>query len=192
MTAGLEIEPIFRVRIDIRVALGGLISPPGLEYIVPLTKWMNDEFARRPILVDLLEVAATGGRGGAVYFDSRADYGHGQMYDGIPATRVLSIVVGTGAAITQNLESLEVDSQAPLLVWLVGEDALDSLFSVHHSQVSRTRRTVADPSLSPELFVEICRGLVRAAVGSPAETCAELIESTALSAAMRGLGYVVS
>ncbi|OYD71409.1 hypothetical protein [Rhodococcus sp. OK302] len=192
MTAGLEIEPIFRVRIDIRVALGGLISPSELEYIVPLTKWMNDEFARRPILVDLLEVAATGGRGGAVYFDSRADYRHGQMYDGIPATRVLSIVVGTGAAITQNLESLEVDSQAPLLVWLVGEDALDSLFSVHHSQVSRTRRTVADPSLSPELFVEICRGLVRAAVGGPAETCAELIESTALSAAMRGLGYVVS
>lgn len=159
---------------------------------------MNDEFARRPILVDLLEVAVTGGQGGTVYFDSRADYGHRRIYDGIPATRVLSIVVGTGAAITQSLERLEVDSRAPLMVWLVGEDAFDSLlsvhhsFSVHHSQFPLTRRTVADPSLSPELFVEICRGLVRAAVGSSVETCAEFIESASFSAAMRGLGYVVS
>ncbi|MCJ0906073.1 hypothetical protein [Rhodococcus sp. ARC_M6] len=192
MTAGLEIEPITRVRIDVRVALGGLISTPELECLVPLTKWLNDEFARRPILVDLLEVAVTGGQGGTVYFDSRADYGRGRMYDGIPASRVLSIVVGSGTAVAQNMEILEVDSQAPLLVWLVGEDAFDSLLSVHHSQIPRRRRTVADPSLSTELFVEICRKLVRAAVGSSADSCAELMESTALSAAMGGLGYVVS
>lgn len=192
MTTDLELESITRVRIEIHAALGGLIDSSALECLVPLVEWMGDEFARRPILADLLEVLISGGQGGAGYFDSRADFGHGRIYDDVPATRVLTVVVGTAVAVAQNSESLEIDTQAALLIWLVGEDAFDALLAVHGSRIAPVWRTVADTVTSPDLFVEICRTLVRAAVGSPPETCGELIKSTALSAAMRGLGYVVS
>lgn len=188
----LEIEAIVRAHIDIRVTAEDEGDSPVTQHIGKLTEWISDEHARRPLLSDLFSLSVTTA-GGRRSFDSLVDCAHGNSSPGYrerPSRTILSVVVSPGAG--AQAESLSVDPALPLLTWLVGDGSLDALLTAHLRTHAEVRRTVADESGSADLFLTVCQWLVRSAVGRPGESCRDLIESAALSALMRGVGYAVS
>ncbi|MDI9916341.1 hypothetical protein [Rhodococcus sp. IEGM 1379] len=194
MSAQLEIEKIVRSHVDIRVVGGDGESSEVFGYVVPLTNWISDECARRPILSDQFALSVSRDEG-AAYFDSLVDCAHGTTDPGFrerPAATVLSVVVGSADVVLARAGKLGINTGTPLLVWLVGEGAMGSLPAVHYQFAPNVRRTVAGESTSPELFLKVVQGLVRVVLESRDGSCGDVIESAALSAVMRGVGYAVS
>ena len=194
MSIELEIEGIVRSHIDVRVVVDDGAKELARGLVEQLTHWIADECARRPILSDLFAVSVTH-VGGHVSFNSLVNCAHGKKgrpFLERPSRTVVSVVVGSAPAVLSQRGNAEISTAPAMLVWLIGDDDASALLTVHGRIGPRDRRTVADNSLTPELFVSVCQMLVRGILERPGEWCGELIGSAAVSAAMRGVGYAVS
>lgn len=194
MSTELEIERIVRSHIDVRVVVDDDAKELARDLLEQLTQWIADECARRPILSDMFAVSVTH-VGGHVSFNSLVDCAHGKVgrpFLERPSRTVVSVVVGSAAAILAQPGSTEISTAPAMLVWLIGDDATSALLKVHDRMGPRGRRTVADSSLTPELFLTTCQTVVRGVLERPGEWCGELVGSVGVSAAMRGVGYAVS
>ncbi len=201
MIEDFEIETMIRSHVDVRSLADDGMSQT-FEYIAQLTDWFSDECARRPILSDLLVLSVSRSGGGAS-FDSLVDcvYGHpGPRRRDKDFRTVLSVVVGPADSILARAGDSGIDTLTPLLVWVVGDGSTDALLTVHERFDAMTRRTVADESTSPLMFMSTCqtlvhqlvRGLIRGVPSHHDSSCGSLVESASLSAQMRGVGYAVS